>query len=50
VRKRRFKGWQQTAAGEREVRQVLRRPLLKCQLHQDESLFEKAYGYVSPYY
>ncbi len=50
VRLRRFKGWQQTSAGEREVKQVLRKTLLKYQLHQDDALFEKAYGYVRQYY
>lgn len=50
VRHVRFKGWQQTSGGERAVKQALRRTLLKYQLHQDNSLFEKAYGYVRQYY
>jgi type I restriction enzyme R subunit len=50
VSKVRFPGWQQTTAGEREVRGALRRTLLKYQLHQDAELFEKAYGYVKQYY
>jgi type I restriction enzyme R subunit len=50
VRHVRFQGWQQTSAGERAVKQALRRTLLKYQLHQDDSLFEKAYGYVRQYY
>jgi len=50
VRFVRFPGWQQTAAGEREVKQGLRRTLLKYQLHQDAELFEKAYGYIKQYY
>ncbi|HYO66206.1 MAG TPA: HsdR family type I site-specific deoxyribonuclease, partial [Archangium sp.] len=50
VRHVRFDGWQQTSAGERAVKQALRRTLLKYQLHQDDSLFEKAYGYVRQYY
>lgn len=50
VRNVRFPGWQQTSAGEREVKKALRKTLLKYQLHQDESLFEKAYGYVRQYY
>jgi type I restriction enzyme R subunit len=43
-------GWQQTSAGEREVKKALRKTLLKYQLHQDDSLFEKAYGYIKQYY
>lgn len=50
VRLVRFPGWQQTSAGEREVKQALRKTLLKYQLHQDAELFEKAYGYVKQYY
>jgi type I restriction enzyme R subunit len=50
VRLVRFPGWQQTAAGEREVKKALRRSLLKYQLHQDGELFDKAYGYVRQYY
>ena len=50
VRLVRFPGWQQTAAGEREVKKALRKSLLKYQLHQDSDLFERAYGYVRQYY
>jgi type I restriction enzyme R subunit len=50
VRLVRFPGWQQTAAGEREVKKALRKSLLKYQLHQDTELFDKAYGYVRLYY
>jgi type I restriction enzyme R subunit len=50
VRLVRFPGWQQTAAGEREVKKALRKSLLKYQLHQDADLFERAYGYVRQYY
>jgi type I restriction enzyme R subunit len=50
VRLVRFPGWQQTTAGEREVKQALRKTLLKYQLHQDKELFEKSYGYVRQYY
>jgi len=42
VRLVRFPGWQQTAAGEREVKKALRKSLLKYQLHQDADLFERA--------
>jgi type I restriction enzyme R subunit len=50
VRLVRFPGWQQTSAGEREVKKALRRALLKYLLHQDAELFEGAYGYVRQYY
>jgi type I restriction enzyme, R subunit len=50
VRLVRFPGWQKTSAGEREVKQALRKTLLKYQLHQDAELFDKAYGYVKQYY
>jgi len=50
VRHVRFPGWQTTSAGEREVRQALRKTLLKYKLHQDKELFEKAYGYIREYY
>lgn len=50
VRLVRFPGWQQTAAGEREVKKALRRSLLKYQLDQDLDLFERAYGYIRQYY
>lgn len=50
VRLVRFPGWQQTTAGEREVKGALRKTLLKYQLHQDIELFDKAYGYVRQYY
>jgi type I restriction enzyme, R subunit len=50
VRKIRFEGWQATDGGKREVRKALRRTLAKYQLHKDEELFEKAYGYVKEYY
>jgi type I restriction enzyme, R subunit len=50
VRLVRFPGWQQTAAGEREVKKALRKSLLKYQLHQDIELFERAYSYIRQYY
>ena len=36
----RFDGWQATDQGEREVKQALRRALLKVQLHTDQDLFD----------
>jgi type I restriction enzyme R subunit len=50
VRLVRFPNWQQTAAGEREVKKALRKSLLKYQLHQDIELFDQAYGYIRQYY
>jgi type I restriction enzyme R subunit len=50
VRLVRFPGWQQTSAGEREVKKALRKALLKYQLHQETELFDKAFGYVRQYY
>jgi type I restriction enzyme, R subunit len=46
----RFPGWQTSIAGEREVQKSLRKTLLKYQLHKEEALFEKAYGYIREYY
>jgi len=45
-----FPSWQQTAAGEREVRKALRKTLFKYKLHSDSVVFEKAYGYIKQYY
>ena len=50
VRQVRFDGWQGTAQGEREVKQALRRALLKYKLHTDQDLFDRAYGYIRQYY
>ncbi|MCH8900573.1 MAG: hypothetical protein IH942_08820, partial [Acidobacteria bacterium] len=50
VRIVRFDGWQNTHAGEREVKQALRKTLLKYRLHKDADLFERAYGYIRTYY
>ncbi len=50
VRLVRFPGWQTTSAGEREVKQALRRTLLRYQLHRDQELFDRAYGYIREYY
>jgi type I restriction enzyme R subunit len=50
VRIVRFDGWQSTHAGEREVRNALRKTLFKYKLHQDQDLFDKAYGYIRTYY
>ena len=50
VRIVRFPGWQTTSAGEREVKQALRKTLFNVKLHQDAELFDKAYGYIKEYY
>ncbi|XXR80834.1 hypothetical protein WMF33_08035 [Sorangium sp. So ce394] len=50
VRLVRFPGWQNTAAGGREVKKALRKSLLKYQLHQDAEIFKRAYGYIRQYY
>ena len=50
VRYVRFDGWQNTHAGEREVKMALRKTLFKYKLHQDQELFEQAYGYIRQYY
>ena len=46
----RFAGWQSTHAGERQVKQGLRKTLLKYRLHQEQELFDRAYGYIQEYY
>ena len=50
VRHVRFDGWQDTHAGEREIKKALRKTLFKYQLHSDTDLFEKAFGYIREYY
>jgi type I restriction enzyme R subunit len=50
VRYVRFDGWQNTHAGEREVKMALRKTLFKYKLHQDQELFDRAYGYIRMYY
>jgi type I restriction enzyme R subunit len=50
VRIVRFDGWQWTNSGEREVKQALRKTLLKYKLHKEQGLFDKAYAYIREYY
>jgi type I restriction enzyme R subunit len=50
VRYVRFDGWQSTHAGEREVKVALRKTLFKYKLHQEQELFDRAYGYIRQYY
>ena len=46
----RFEGWQRSTAGERDVKQALRKALLQYKLHTDQELFDKAYIYIKQYY
>ena len=50
VRYIRYDGWQDAFAGEREIKQALRKSLLKYRLHQDLELFDRAYTYIREYY
>ena len=50
VRHVRFNGWQNTHAGEREVKKALRKTFFKYKLHQDLELFDRAYEYIRTYY
>ena len=37
------------SAGERDVKQALRKALLQYKLHTDQELFDRAYGYIKQY-
>ena len=50
VRFVRFDGWQNTHAGERELKMALRKTLFKYRLHQDQELFDRAFKYIRMYY
>ena len=50
VREVTFDNWQATHAGERHVKQALRKTMFKYKLHQDQSLFDRAYGYIKQHY
>jgi len=50
VKEVRFPGWQNTHAGERAVKIALRKTLFRYKLHQDQELFDRAYGYIREYY
>lgn len=50
VREVRFIGWQQSMAGEREVRSRLRKMLYVNYKLPDKELFERAYAYIKEYY
>lgn len=50
VRAVRFEGWQNTADGDREVRQVLRRTLWIKYKMRDQDVYDRAYEYIREYY
>ena len=50
VRYVRFDGWQNTHAGEREVKMALRKTLFKYRLPSGPGVFDRAYGYIRQYY
>ncbi len=50
VRAVRFDGWQETAQGDREVQQALRRTLYVRYQLRDPGLFERAHEYIRQYY
>ena len=50
VRAVRFDGWQDTAAGDREVQQALRKTLYVRYKMRDQALFERAHEYIRQYY
>lgn len=50
VRAVRFEGWQETAQGDREVQQALRKTLYVRYKLRDQNLFERAHAYIREYY
>lgn len=46
----RYDGWQDSSSGQKEVQKALRKSLLKYELHKDQELFDRAYGYIREYY
>ena len=46
----RFEGWQNTSAGQREVRKVLRNVIWNQYKIRDNEVFSKAYRYIEQYY
>ena len=50
VRVVRFAGWQNSHAGEREVKRPSAGHCSRYRLHQDQDLFERAYTYIRQYY
>jgi type I restriction enzyme R subunit len=50
VKAKRFKGWQQSNSGPREIQKVLLLTLAQFGLGKDKELFSKAYGYIEEHY
>jgi len=50
VKYARFDGWQETNAGDRDIKKALRRTLLRYKLHTNQELFESAYRCIAQYY
>ncbi len=50
VKYARFDGWQETNAGDRDIKKALRRTLLRYKLHTNQELFENAYRCIARYY
>ena len=50
VRAVRFDGWQDTAQGDREVQQALRKTLYVKYKMRDQAVFERAHEYIRQYY
>lgn len=46
----RFDGWQNTTAGKKEVKKVLRSIIRQKYSIKDQDIFEKAYNYIEQYY
>ena len=50
VRAVRFDGWQNTAQGDREVKQALRQTLYVKYKLRDQDLFDRAHEYIREYF
>jgi len=50
VKAKRFKGWQQSNSGPREIQKALMLTLAQFGLSKDKDLFEKAYAYIEEHY
>jgi type I restriction enzyme R subunit len=50
VKTTRFKGWQNTQKGQREIQKALLITLAQFGLGKDKELFDKAYGYIEEHY
>lgn len=50
VKAKRFKGWQSSNSGPREIQKALLLTLAQFGLGKDKELFAKAYGYIEEHY